>query len=359
MRAAAAVARIHRQAPRPAWAAAWRTAWRRQAAGLAQAHIVCLGDSVTQGYYADAPYYLNGWPGVATTAITARTGVTPGTGWVPLYEESQSITDARTSRTGTWATLTTAGLYQKLAKASNAATFTLGPVTCSSFRICYLTGTGGGAWTATVDAGTPANYTSAGSAGVTVATIDAGGVGSHSLVLTASADFMYVLAVEAISNPTSGVKVSRLGYDSQTVATLIDNTGPAYSRGCYQALAADAHLALVAMGLNDAYLDAYTPAQFKTNLNTFVDDMQAIGASTIIVVSPPPNTATINDFADYRAVMLELVASEVCGVIDVMDNWTSRAVCSSFYYDNVHPNGTGHAAFGALAAAYIIEAATD
>lgn len=320
------------------WYDAWSAAYTRAAAGSGQAHVVCFGDSLSQGFYADAPYYVNGFAGWLGTELATRTGQTAGTGIIPAYEEF-TITDARTSSAGTW-TASTSGFFAdgKVANASGD-TYTLGPITCTGFRIWYAVGAGG-AWTATVDGGAANNYTCAGTASVQIAALDFAS-GSHTLVIAGSGD-LHLLAVEAVNNTTQGVKVSRLAKGSQECSTFVADASATSSRQCY--LLTDPDLAIIEFGLNEALLGT-TTATFKTHLTTLATDMINLGASVLIVAAPPPNTATIAEatWTTFRVAMEEVATALSCGFLDMVDYWPSYAANSAFYYyDNVHPNQAGH-----------------
>lgn len=44
------------------------------------------------------------------------------------------------------------------------------------------------------------------------------------------------------------------------------------------------------------------------------------------------------------------------GFLDMADYWTSYAVSSSYYHDNVHPNNAGHADMGPIVIDFVIDA---
>ncbi len=333
------------------WYDNFRAAYERAAAGDGQAHIVVVGDSVAQGFYGSTPYYQHSWPGRVSSVLATRTGVTPGTGVLPVLEEFE-VTDARTSVTGTWSTFT-GGFFGVGRSASSSATFVLGPVTCSAFRITYATESDGGAWTATIDSGTPTNLSSNGTAGVATIELDAGGVGSHTLTITAT-NKCYLVAVEAISNPTTGVKVSRIARSSQETSALIANADGKSSLESFRSLAAD--LVVIGFGLNEAY-NSTTTATFEANLATLIDEAKAIGASVLVVASPPPNTTWISEstWSDFRTSMETVATTENVGFLDMADYWLSYATNSAYFSDNVHPSAAGHYDFGSIVAGYLLD----
>lgn len=336
------------------WYADWLSGYSTAASAGGQAHVLFLGDSVTQGFYGGTPYYSESFAGKVASALATRTGESVGTGWVPVHDEFD-LTDARLAHTGTWPTYgAAAGFYGsglRYGAAADVLTFT---ATCSAFRIMYLTLAAGGAWTATVDAGTPANYTSNGADGVVVADIDAGGSGSHTLTLTATG-LMFIVAVEAVANPTTGVKVSRVAKTSTEASDLLSDSSGIDSRSCLAAIGS-ADLAVISFGLNEANNGTST-STFDTNLRAAVADCQALGASVVLLVPPPPNPTFIANWTDYRTVILDVVAALGCGVVDLTDAWGSYSVAAdAYYHDDVHPNSAGHADIARLLAYYIGEA---
>jgi lysophospholipase L1-like esterase len=334
-----------------AWWDAWGAAYERAVAGVGQAHIVCVGDSLSQGFYTAEPYYLNGWVGRISTELASRTGATPGTGVLPVYEEFEFV-DARTSVTGSWSTFA-GGFFTQGRSASASATFVLGPVTCSAFRVTYATESDGGAWTATVDAGTPENYTSNGAASIATVDIDAGGVGSHTLTITAT-NRCYLVAVEAISLPLQGVKVSRIGRGSQETSALIANLDAKSSLSAFRSMSAD--LVIIEFGLNEAN-NGTTTATFEANLGALIDEAKAIGASVLVLAAPPPNTSFISEatWNTFRASMQSVATTKSVGFLDMADYWFSYAANAPYFFDNVHPNSAGHVDMARVVAKFVVE----
>jgi lysophospholipase L1-like esterase len=335
------------------WYDDWQDAFERAKASNGQAHIVHFGDSLSQGFYATEPYYLNGFAGRVGTELAARTGQDAGTGLIPAYEEF-TITDGRTSSAGTWVSNTSGGLFSRNRVASDSGdTYTLGPITCSAFKIMYLTDGSGGAWTATIDSGTPANYTSNGAGTVELVEIDAGGLGSHTLVIAGSGT-LYLVAVEAVRNPTTGVKVSRLALSGAECSQLTADGSTISSRDCY--LLTNPDLAIIEFGLNEAS-NATTTATFKTNMGTLITDMQTLGASVLIVAAPPPNTTFISGatWDTFRVAMEELSVQYGTGFLDMADYWTSYVANNPYYFDDVHPNDGGHADMASILAGFVVD----
>lgn len=334
----------------PSWATAFYSAWQNAAAGNGQAHIAVFGDSVSQGAYATAPLYTNSWAGRLPTLLAADTGVSVGTGAIPIYENYSTVTlDDRITPSGTWATVQR-GPYAAASRligraGSSPATMTF-TATGRYFRVYYSRESNSGNWSYTVDGGSSVNSgAGSGTTLMQMLEIDAGTDTSHTIVLTGptGGNFLYLHHVEAIRNPTSGVKVSRMALSDMRCSDLILNTTVASSLG--SATYVDPDLAIIGFGLNEA-LTGVTTATYRTNMDTLIDHLQTnTGCSVIIFIAPPPNPATIPEatWTNFRNEMLDIAADQGCGVVDISTRWVSRAASLSLYSDNVHPNNAGHA----------------
>ncbi len=341
----------------PAWASAWRTAWNTAITGGTQAHIACYGDSLTQGYYATEPYYANGWVGRLATLLNTRTGVTAGSGWFRVSEEPE-VVDARISRSGTWTDSSGAGIFNQFSWAASGGTFTFGPITCDGFRMLNIKSSFGGAWTAQIDSEAVQNNTSnAGSTSNEIITLNAASRGSHTLTLTSSGAGMFVIAVEAVLNGTSGgVKVSRIGRSGETATTLNASGSAQNSRPLALALAPN--LAIVGMGLNDS--NATTAAAFETQLTNFVQGLKSGGASVILVAEPNPAVGWSSGLyvsGGFAQKVRDVAAAESTGLIDFPTLWGGGyAENPSWYSDQVHPNNTGHEQMANTIYRYVLDA---
>lgn len=334
-----------------AWSSAWKAAYDRAAAAGGPARVAVFGDSIAQGFYGTTPYWSEGWVGVMTSRLAELTGVTPGTGLVPVYEYDFTA-DPRMAEIGTWADSAT-GFYAKNRRTTGGS-FTFGPVDCDSFRIMYLTTSFGGAWTATVDAGTPVALTSDGADGVHFVDVPAGSFGAHTLTL-ASTGAMYVVCVEAVVDAPDGVVVDRIAYSGLGCADLVTNSSALASYSCFVEVRPD--LAIIAFGANESNLGV-TKAAFKASMTTAIDLLQSQGASVLIVVDPTPNTAVgYSGWTDIRAAMFELASEKRCGIVDFETEFDGVwADNPGIYHDNVHPNALGQLEMGKAIARYVINA---
>jgi len=334
---------------------AWADAYATAASSGGQAHVAFFGDSIVQGYYATTPLYSNSWVAQVQAALDTATGVTSGTGMVPAYERNMSTAtgDARWGVTGTWTSATNYGFLSR-GRSSNASgsTCTFGPVTCAGFRIAYAQTSSGGTFTATVDAGTPENINSNGATATIVHDIAASS-GSHTLTITApTSDYVFLVGVEALRNPTTGVKTSRIGFSGAESAQLAGASTAITSLPACRALNPD--LAVICMGLNDAF-NATSAEVLAANLTTMAEAFAADGASVALMVPPPPNPTFLSGWSVYADAIRDTAYSVQTGLIDLTDHWGSYGASSGFYHDDVHPNDAGSADIAAFVAAELLD----
>lgn len=337
---------------RAQWSDEWRRAWIRASRNGGQAHVACFGDSITQGYYTTGDYWANSYPGLLGNAINAVTRVTPGTGVIPIHEEGNPG-DSRTSRTGSWNPVGQFGFYSQFVYAPAGGTFTLGPIDCDGFRIWYIKYGNATTWTYTVDGGSAVSVPSQASvSSLDVVEVDAGGFGSHTLVLSTAAVGMYVHAIEAVRNSKSGVRVSRVAHASKRTDELLSTTEIVSSKYCMEQIRPD--LSLIGFGVNEVS-QGYSLDSFRANTRTLITSLRNIGSSVVVVVPPPPNPASVTGvWSDYVAVLRECASELRTGIVDITAAWGTRAANTSYYQDNLHPNLAGFTAMSALIAPYIL-----
>jgi len=170
------------------------------------------------------------------------------------------------------------------------------------------------------------------------------------------------LSYPTVLNQLLGPKfqVNNYGKSGSTVVPSDWQYATRYESTYERALESGADLFVVQFGTNDAFPPRWNETQFRLSLNGFVDALQSLPQSPIVVlgVSPPyvyeddklgvPELHPVNfevqrvtrDVADQR----DLFVADHFELFGGFDNW-NRA-----YYDipddGVHPNGAGYAAIG-------------
>ena len=322
----------------------WRNAYAKQKNGEGHAHMVFYGDSVTNGYQGQAPFYINSWPARVKALIDAKTGFDKGTGFVSSGELSQGGGENRFSETGSWISAGFGPSNKSIASNSGSATFTIGPIICDRIRVYYAVLGNGGVVTATMDAGAVASFNCGGANAVgfidyTIAS------GSHTLVLTgpvSTASYIYVVGFEAFKNGVlSGVRNSNLGYNATQVTDLVSQ-GSAFNSlpTSMDSLAPD--LAFISYGANDVF--ANNPAAFQAGLQTAITRARSLNSDVILVTMAPVSSATVAQQQSYIEAMYTLAdINDVC-VLDINRRFGLRgsAVTEALMVDPQHPNSRGY-----------------
>lgn len=329
----------------------WAAATEAADAGSGRAKLIFIGDSITQGYYGTAPYYTNSFVNQVQASIDARTGVPSGTGMVTPWESATTVppgpAETRWGRVGTvtdfLGSVGMLGFCFLISGTSNKVTF--GPVTADRFTVTWAAG---GAFDGFSDV--LIDDVSVGSVALdhTFAihsqTFAAVSEGSHTLTLVGpnTAQSGIIVAVEAgRSGTATGISTSRIAQTGARASKLSANATAADSlSSCFSS---SPHLSCIMFGTNDATA-AIAQATYRSQLTTAVAKGQLTG-DVILIVPPPPNTATVSqvNWELYRESIYVVADANGCGVIDMTIKWVSRAASLSFYYDNVHPNPAGQA----------------
>lgn len=350
----------------PAWAADWAAAWERQKAGNGNAHIACIGDSITEG--TDATAWTTTYASVIHDTIEAETGVYAGTGWVAPHMALAGFSlDTRLSFVNTWTA--DAGLgFQGFGLRNPSASAGVSSISftptrdVSSFTVHYAENTlENGTWTVEIDDVQVGGPYSTGNASNRYSVSFSTTLGAHTLKIRTEdvglrANFT---GVEAVANANSGVRVTRCGKWGSVLSATLSNTSNFGSTAhssrstVFDAMAPD--LLLICYGLNEFNLDV-TLGAFETNLTTAVNEAQSRDISVALVVSPPPNEAIWNgtggDWSDYQASIHSIASAEGAGVFDITADWGSYT--SALMADEVHPNDDGYARMGRFLADEIL-----
>lgn len=319
----------------------WRRAYANQAAGIEQAHILCLGDSITQKGVSN-PWSQYSYPALLSASLAALTGVTPGTGIVQPSEVGLS-TETRMTTSGTWSNAGSGP--QSYARSTTTGTLTF-TATCRYFVVHFSEWTNTGDWSYTIDGG--GSVASGGVAGpphdAKSLTIDCGTDASHVLVLTGPAGGtlrMIINGIDAIRNPTSGVRVSNVSKSGGTTTGL---QAPNYQVSSYPTIMTwDVDLVTLMIGTNDS-LDVYGgTTQFATAYDALVAPFYRRGIDMILITPPPPQASSVSTvkWTAYCDIIRSTAELYGCGLCDVTASWGTREADTSKYADSIHPSQTG------------------
>lgn len=326
--------------------------------GGTNAHIMCYGDSITQG--TGASTFGRGFPAQLASILSTRLGVTMGTGYIAALNWS---TDSRFAITGTLTHDTSdsgsggngpgpVGTNQSLASGGTIV-FTPGRSDIDQFIVYYY---GGGGYSqsntlsAQVDSGTAqtASCYNGGSGSASSMTLAATPGTAHTLTITASGGSIGVLGIEGrVNGGVGGLRVGRAGYSAKKMQHLSNNT---YTSSSLQTSTnfLHPHLYVVMMQTND--YGAQTDLATYTSLwQQFITQAFSAGnnqGDVLIVTTVPPNTAQPGPLAlsDYTNALYQLADTNNCAVLDISARWKDASATGSFdlYSDPQHPNDGGH-----------------
>ncbi|MCZ1070822.1 SGNH/GDSL hydrolase family protein [Rhodococcus sp. A5(2022)] len=359
----------------------WRAAKARAAAGLGQAHVSTMIDSITYGATSATsnPKHIYTYPARLRDILQGRLG-DGGTGIATPWDIHELVgtpaADNRFTYAGAW-TNRTFGVYAKGARetpvgAGNYVEFT---ARCDEFVIYHMTSSGGYP-RVTVDGGAEANIAAAGTATgqatyqpetghwghgtltqILVTHVPAGELGQHTLrIMPPSASGKLVLLGVEGRIAGKGVRVSNLGLNGRASAQLaMDDTTNHYFGMSIALDSYRADLAVMLLGMND-YQGHVPVATFKANVAAAIDRQRSTGAQhaagdVLLVTCPQPNYAApipadgVLDppLSAYYTALYELANEKDVPLLDMAWRWTDYTVSSGlgFFGDALHPNNLG------------------
>ena len=361
----------------------WRAAKARAAAGLGQAHVSTLLDSITHGANTATsnPKFTFSWPGRMRTGLQARLG-SGGTGivvpWDSMPDNPGSPPhDSRFVFAGA-ITSVAYGVYSKGAKRVTGVDGTLNYIeftaTCDEFWLYTLVSNGGsprvqidGGTINTIGAGgssttatylpKPGYWGEGTTSGLVVSQIPAGALGQHTIRLMApsSSGTLTIFGIEG-RIAGKGVKVSNLAQSSRQMSELIADDAVNHFSGMsitFDTFRSD--LAVLLVGMND-YQGHSPVATFKSRVATAIDrqrDTSTYSAKgdVVLVTCPQPNYAApipadgvlTPPLSDYYRALYELADEKDIPLIDVAWRWKDFATSNAlgFFGDALHPNDLG------------------
>ena len=277
--------------------------------------LVFVGDSITAGAQATG---LTAYPLQTLTRLMAGGCLQAGTG---ICFAGQGITDDRWARTGT---TTDYGSFSRMS-AGATRTFT-STVAGSRVDIWYFTNSG--AFTHSIDGGAPATVTPSGGSAVGVMHVTSLSNAVHSVKVTASADYCYLVGVNVFS-PAAGLQVFNAGVAVSQTAQWI---GTGFTSLFQMATMQAADGFILGLGVNDA-AKAVPVATYRSNMMTIARNFQARAPIALVATN---NVGWVADGAwePYVAAMY-----------DVADCWGGYRSASGLGYegpDGAHPNAAGY-----------------
>ena len=337
----------------------WRQALAKVRAGVADARVLCVGDSTTWGSHGGT-VHTDSYP-ARLAGILDRSGVPAGQGLqIPSIDTHVPSQDARWN-IGDWSRVLDWGFAGRHALQNNNAAATL-PVTfapgimCDTFRVWYQTNTSLGTLHISIDGGAATSQSTAGAADWQYRDITTTLADDHVVSITATGATVVLIGIEAWDSSEKRVLVGRAGIPGTLTSNWIVNPGAGRQRSI-EAYGAD--LTIINLGINDSRTTNNVPvATYKANIATLIEWGQEHG--DVLLATFVPSATTFADptlQASYWTALRELSESYNVGLVDL----ASRLGAADEQYalglinsDKVHPTNLGYADIaGAVAAALI------
>jgi lysophospholipase L1-like esterase len=343
----------------PAGLARYRSAVA--AINTAPVDIVCVGDSITEAYYATTLgarwveqlladlQTKYGQPGTNVSIYRPGSWGTPGA--PPLMALPWTITAPFPN--------TSYGLGRKNNVVSAGASMSIS-ATCTGFSIVYAKGPAGltfGSFYYAVDGGTPVpvSAVNASIVGGNLATVTGLSAASHTVAITPNTDHVPIEGIIFYSgNETSGIRVWEGGHSGYETSDYIDGTYPHWIDLVTTLTPA---LVIIELGRNE-WVNGVSAATLVANLTTLVANIRAActpSPSIMLVAEMQGNYTPGPLWSSYVSAIAAYVAADGnLAYVDTVPTFGGYTVPPSgplYYSDESHPNDAGHAAIATLIAA--------
>jgi lysophospholipase L1-like esterase len=318
----------------------FRLAAVKAANGTADAKVLFIGDSTTQGVGSTLSTTYPSYGSYVTRVAAGNLGVSAANG---LAIPSLNADDRWTQGTG-WLKQTAYG-FAKVVYFSDSAsgnlTFCPGASegTFDSFDVYWLGNIGMGTLTATATGGSavPINTSVAQGTYKTTATAGSAGTG-NCVVLTATSGAVYVAAVEPWLSTTKKIRMGNGGSGGQTTTKWADSTANIGSLAAITAYAPD--LCVISLGINDATASTAT-ATVTANLQAIINTCKLSGDAALMTMPPSSSTPHSTFEALYVPAYYALAQTNNIPILDVYRRF-GGVYATAFMSDALHPNQYGY-----------------
>lgn len=256
--------------------------------------------------------------------------------------------DSRVVVNSPWAifgsTSLTLGGYLYLAASAGTFTWT-STANVDSFILHYVTISGGGTFSYSIDGGTAVNVsTNAANAWVKSATISLGSPGAHSIALTwVSGGNVFINGLDAWDSTTPAVRLLNMGIGGVQASIWADSSNPWSSLNALVTKAPT--LAVIDLGTNEI-IQGTSAATFTTNMQTIITAL--LPTTDIVLAVPvgmdPAQRAQATQDAFRAAVLALQAANPATVVMDYPQVYGSYAaqIAANRVYNTDHENQIGY-----------------
>jgi lysophospholipase L1-like esterase len=350
----------------------WGTFWRakRDAAATGKAKVICVGDSVTAGYYCSDLVNAN-FVGLIRNALQGSYGDggsglfsanrTPAIiGAKPEAIAAWQGNGSAASTTGTWtdtALFYGPGISSIYATAAASATFAVRGSTVNIYTLAGVNTPNAG-YTYAIDGGAPVAVADPGlsSASVRVQTITGLSAGPHTVVISynGSAGARLQLIGVSAENDT-GIVVDNSGRSgAQTSHYFVSGTGNTQWHG---GTSNPADLVIYALGLNDANQNVTVDA-WATNVYSTLNTIKGTGtgATDLLLVMQHRGNFAGTIYSQYGARLRGIAEEYGAALVNLwpmgrnsyaywsgLGHWGDQTAPGAAGADLVHPSDAGHA----------------
>jgi lysophospholipase L1-like esterase len=336
----------------PVWSAAVRT----MQAGGREARLLCIGDSVTQGYGAvSGGWTPNGrtgaWPERLAAMMSARglpasAASVAGAGAADGASGGYSAYDPRVTMGAGWGVNTLTGMGGKLfsGAASSGGVWSFqpdGPV--DRFDLWAVTNTALGVLTVETDGAVRATVNTTKAASMEVTTVAFPETAGPVSVRWASGGAVFIAGGVAWRSDVRRARVINAGWGGARIADWITTDQPYRAYGSIPAAAPD--LSVVCLTIND-WNAGTAVATYKTGLGTLVDRCLTTGDVLLMTgcpSDPAQGKASYAAQAALRDAVFEVAATR--GLAAPIDGTAlfGGSFAGGLMFDSVHPNAAGQA----------------
>ncbi|WP_312572026.1 SGNH/GDSL hydrolase family protein [Brevundimonas sp.] len=336
----------------PAWSAAVRT----MQAGGREARLLCIGDSVTQGFGGAAGGWTpnaraGAWPErlaalIAGRGLPASAASVAGAGAADGASGGYPAYDPRVGLGGGWSVNTLAGLGGKLFSGAAGSTGGWsfqpdGPV--DRFDLWAVTNTALGVLTIETDGGVRATVSTTKAAAMEATTVAFPQTSGPVTVRWASGGAVFVAGGVAWRSDAKRARVINAGWGGSKVSDWITTDQPYRAYGALPVAAPD--LTVIGLTIND-WNAGTAPATYKAQLGALVDRAAATGDVLLMTGCPSDPAQGKAPYATQDAIhdaVFEVAAAK--GLAAPIDGAAlfGGAFAGGLMFDAVHPNAAGQA----------------
>ena len=336
----------------PAWSAAVRT----MQAGGREARLLCIGDSVTQGFGAvSGGWTPNGragaWPERLAVLMSGRglpawAASVAGAGTADAAAGGYPAYDPRVTLGAGWSVNALTGMGGKLfsGAAGSGGGWSFQPdATADRFDLWAVTNTALGVLTVETDGVVRATIATTKAAGMEIATVAFPETGGPVTVRWASGGAVFVAGGVAWRSDAKRARVINAGWGGSKVSDWITTDQPYRAYGALPVAAPD--LTVIGLTIND-WNAGTAPATYKAQLGALVDRAAATGDVLLMTGCPSDPAQGKAPYATQDAIhdaVFEVAAAK--GLAAPIDGAAlfGGAFAGGLMFDAVHPNAAGQA----------------